>query len=256
MDNKQDRQFFWNVKDFLGKRSDPKPFTNTSPIHDSIKNVMSQTKPVPVPVNEIVNSSTDIKNAAMNLLNAFGKSHTKQLPQDKNRAKNITTNIFNLHEMTRKAVSNMPSPGGVLTRTQENEFTFRPFYETQPENENPGEKPESAPNPGLASDDASLAGTNINTLDYVDMNLNLGAVRRKTTLPGVKANVPDAPFMLQSPKEPSPPSIKTTPVPSIKPAKVDAPQPSSFGADPVKLRSPLRATNNEILYGHSRRAYR
>ena len=97
MDNKQNRQFYWEVKDFLARKQEPasKP---TSSLRSTITEVTATAKPVPVPVNEIVNSSKNTKNDVSRFLSAFESLKTKQMPSDPTRSKNITVNPFNITE--------------------------------------------------------------------------------------------------------------------------------------------------------------
>ena len=97
MDNKQNRQFYWEVKDFLARKQEPasKP---TSSLRSTITEVTATAKPVPVPVNEIVNSSKNTKNDVSRFLSAFESLKTKQMPSDPTRSKNITVNPFNVTE--------------------------------------------------------------------------------------------------------------------------------------------------------------
>lgn len=96
MDNKQDRQFYWQVKDFLGKKHEhvAKP---PSSLKSTIREVTSKASPVPAPINEIVNSSASIKDQTMKILSSYQNSVNNQKPINDKSSKNITTNIFKLN---------------------------------------------------------------------------------------------------------------------------------------------------------------
>ena len=270
MDNKQNRQFFWNVKDFLTKSHNPVPVAPRSSVRDTINKVVSIAPPVPVPVNEIVNSSSDTKNSVSRFLSAFGSAKNKQMPQDKTRAKNITTNPFNLQEAfgnnfsrpgQTSSFNRLPQPAGVLTREKDDVFTLRTFSFGDPETKDQNFSYESnALDPTSLppeEDQTAVVPKRPNALNYVDMNLYGGMIERKanTAIPGSQpaSTTPAPPPLLARPDD----APKMTPSPIGDDMK-KAPKPSSFSkkSEPSKLRSPMKASTNEILYGHSVRAYK
>lgn len=270
MDNKQDRQFFWNVKDFLTKSHNPVPNSPKSSVRNTINNVVSIAQPVPVPVNEIVNSSSDTKNSVTRFLSAFGSAKAKQMPQDKTRAKNIITNPFNLQEAfgnnlygasVNRSPDRLPPPAGVLAREKDNTFTFRSLQQPTPgaNPDDPMYKQNVQEFEGMNTqeDDTWMFPKAPNALNYVDMNLMGGMTVKKnnTAIPGSQP----------ASTTPAPPPLLARPdaSPKITPSQIggdmkDAPKPSSFSkkSEPSRLRSPMKASTNEILYGHSVRAYK
>ena len=270
MDNKQNRQFFWNVKDFLTKSHNPAPVAPRSSVRDTINKVVSIAPPVPVPVNEIVNSSSDTKNSVTRFLSAFGSAKNKQMPQDKTRAKNITTNPFNLQEAfgnnlygasVNRSLDRLPPPAGVLAREKDDTFTFRSLQQSTPDAnlEDPMYKQNVQEFEGMnqQEDDTWMFPKASNALNYVDMNLMGGMTVKKknTAIPGSQpaSTTPAPPPLLARPDD----APKMTPSPIGDDMK-KAPKPSSFSkkSEPSKLRSPMKASTNEILYGHSVRAYK
>ncbi len=93
MDNKQDRQFYWKVKDFLNKKPEMTP-TKRNSLSETITSITSLAKPVPVPVNEIVNSASDLKNQTTNILSSYQNKIKSQQPKSVNSSNHITANIF------------------------------------------------------------------------------------------------------------------------------------------------------------------
>ena len=242
MDNKQDRQFFWNVKDFLAKSPQPTPFKPVSAFKDTATKVMTSTPNVAVPVNEIINSSSKTKTMASDLLNAFNNIHSKEVSSNPAHAKNVTTNLFNLHEMNGGSISKLPQPAGVLTKDQ-TKYEWTPFEEIS-EEEVDTEKMDT----GVIN----LAGKDPSKLNYVDLNLNLGPMNNNTIIPGTKP-VGTAPSSSASSSAPKAPSITANPIPE---AGVKAPNPDSFKTQTVRMNVRPQNKSNEILYGRSVKAYR
>ena len=102
--NKNNRQQYWEVKDFLTKK--PLNESSNKPnLKKSIVEILSATKPVGQNnLNEInkkiINSSNDVKNKTTNLLNSYTDQIKKQTPNSKGSAKNIVSNLFNVNEAT------------------------------------------------------------------------------------------------------------------------------------------------------------
>jgi hypothetical protein len=289
MDNKQNRQFFWNVKDFLSKNNEVKPFVPKSNIKNTINKVVSATQPVPVPVKEIVNSSQDTKNSVTRFLSAFGSAKAKQLPSDPTRAKNITANPFSLQESLRnnssypnadRRVSRIDQPGGVLSRDSKDNFYYRSLI---PPPGTDGERPLYLDNVGAFANPEgerpSLLPPTVAGVNYVQQNLGAGlnSAMSRTAIPGTKAptsptsSTPSgssAPPMTPSPiggtgdefrTYMEPPDGMTGPDTSTSPTGTNDYVSGSnldAGRDKARLRNPRRATSNEILYGHSVRAYK
>ena len=101
MDNKNNRQFFWQVKDFMSKTpsSTPKPKQNS--LVNTVTNVINSSANTTKPnIHEakygIVNSSRNTKQAVSNVLDTVKNSMDKQAPSCKAYTKNIISNPFNL----------------------------------------------------------------------------------------------------------------------------------------------------------------
>lgn len=98
MDNKQDRQFFWNVKDFLNKKPEA-PAKKMNPLKEVINQVTNSPQNVSKPIYEvtrdsIVNSSAELKNKVTGVLSSFQKTVNGQKPASDKHSQHITANIF------------------------------------------------------------------------------------------------------------------------------------------------------------------
>lgn len=108
MDNKNNRQYFWEVKQFFNKpqlNEAKKPTING--ILDTVKGVLNSNFNVREPnsfaIREgIRNSSSQIKNMTSDLLNQYGSKRSSEMPNNASQTKNITSNLFNVNE------ANMP----------------------------------------------------------------------------------------------------------------------------------------------------
>jgi len=123
MDNKQDRQFLWNVKDFLTKSPILKSEPKRNSLKDTIRNVTALAQPVAVPVNEIVNQSNSLKNQVTSLLNAHQSNINKQKPNSIKSSNHISANIFNLTEAKDKE--------------KKTDYTLNAFLDTETRYRNP-----------------------------------------------------------------------------------------------------------------------
>ena len=92
MDNKQDRNFYWEVKDFMGK-----PHTSNVPVQkpndmvSSIKNILEQNKLYkPSSFNPDINSASAIRQA----ISSIERNNQKGTPENIQHTKNITSNPF------------------------------------------------------------------------------------------------------------------------------------------------------------------
>jgi len=100
MDNKQDRQFYWQVKDFLQKTPEV-PAKKSSPLKNTIRSVINSSQNTNLPLNEIankqiINGSENVKNQVANVLSAQQNKINSQKPKSIAHAKTITTNIFKM----------------------------------------------------------------------------------------------------------------------------------------------------------------
>jgi hypothetical protein len=101
MDNTNNKQFFWHVKDFLGKKHQPNPNPKPSSLVSAVKQVVNfKQNNVGPNIYEardgIVNSSRQTKAAVSNVLNTFDSAMQKQKSSCKAYSNNITGNLFNL----------------------------------------------------------------------------------------------------------------------------------------------------------------
>jgi uncharacterized protein YoxC len=95
MDNKQDRQFYWEVKDFMQKKTNPvTPAPNK--LQNTIKEVTSNIPSVSAPVNDMVNSSSQLKNSVNETIQKYQNSLNRQKPQSFKTSANINLNPFRI----------------------------------------------------------------------------------------------------------------------------------------------------------------
>ena len=92
MDNKQDRNFYWEVKDFMGKPQEiHKPVKTPNDMVSSIKNILEQNKLYkPSSFNPNINSASTIRQA----INAIERNNQNGTPENIQHTKNITSNPF------------------------------------------------------------------------------------------------------------------------------------------------------------------
>jgi hypothetical protein len=95
MDNKQDRQFLWKVKDFLNKSPEVQgPKSNS--LREAIGQITSLAQPVAVPRNEITQSSSGLKDKVNEVLSGYQNVINRQKPNSIKTSNNITANIFKI----------------------------------------------------------------------------------------------------------------------------------------------------------------
>lgn len=92
MDNKQDRNFYWEVKDFMGKpRTSDVPAQKPNDMVSSIKNILEQNKLYkPSSFNPNINSEPAIRQA----ISAIEQNNQKGTPENIQHTKNIASNPF------------------------------------------------------------------------------------------------------------------------------------------------------------------
>jgi len=100
MDNKQNRQFYWEVKEFL-ERKQPVQKAPQSSLNGVVRNIMEShvntVEPNYYETKEaIVNSSRNMQQAVSNVLNNYSYKMILQNPLHKGQASNITSNLFNI----------------------------------------------------------------------------------------------------------------------------------------------------------------
>jgi hypothetical protein len=85
MDNRKDRQFYWEVKDFFNKKPDVNVKPKTEPLVNAVKNILETSKPKPAPkvsynanmtsaVEKAINTSQQIRKAGTPEIAAFTKN--------------------------------------------------------------------------------------------------------------------------------------------------------------------------------------
>jgi hypothetical protein len=104
MDNNKDRKFYWEVKDFMSKKHEPKTSTPSSSLKDSIKTVLEQNNSY---VQKTFNKHSEAVNAGSNFI---GKSSEAQIGYNTNcpaYTKNKDVNDFNVN----KSIMEQVAPG-------------------------------------------------------------------------------------------------------------------------------------------------
>ena len=103
MDNNNNKQFFWQVKDFLGKKQEPNTNSKPSSLASTVKDVMAFGGNANRPnIHEarhgIVNSSRHTKQSVSNVLNAHDQKMQAEKASCKAYTNNITSNLFNVNK--------------------------------------------------------------------------------------------------------------------------------------------------------------
>jgi hypothetical protein len=138
MDNKQDRLFYWEVKDFLTKTKNPdiNSVKRASTLKEDITKVMSLNSPFYVDKDLVQpRISDDIRNSVLPLIALNESSIQKATPRNVGSSPNITSNLFNLTEAPAQSFGSLgggASSGGSVRRRPEDE---RPAWKDRsPEN--------------------------------------------------------------------------------------------------------------------------
>jgi hypothetical protein len=139
MDNKQDRLFYWEVKDFLTKTKNPdiNSVKRASTLKEDITKIMSLNSPFYVDKDLVQpRISNDIKNSVLPLIALNESSIKKGTPRNVGSSPNITSNLFNLTEAQAQSFGSLgggASSGGSVRRRPEDE---RPSWrDRDPRNE-------------------------------------------------------------------------------------------------------------------------
>ena len=136
MDNKQDRLFYWEVKDFLTKTKNPdiNSVKRASTLKEDITKIMSLNSPFYVDKDLVQpRISNDIKNSVLPLIALNESSIKKGTPRNVGSSPNITSNLFNLTEAPAGSFGGGASSGGSVRRRPDDE---RPSWrDRSPENE-------------------------------------------------------------------------------------------------------------------------
>jgi len=101
MDNKQDRLFYWEVKDFLTKTKNPdiNSVKRASTLKEDIKKIMSLNSPFYVDKDLVQpRISDEIRNSVLPLISLNESSIKSATPRNVGSSPNITSNLFNLRE--------------------------------------------------------------------------------------------------------------------------------------------------------------
>jgi hypothetical protein len=99
MDNKQDRQLYWEVKDFMQKNHTPIPPKQSS-LKDSISSILQEGKPFKV---SNFSSSTPLMSPANNILGQHSKMINGNAPSCVAYTKNGISNPFTLKEASQSS---------------------------------------------------------------------------------------------------------------------------------------------------------
>ena len=181
MDNKQNRQFYWEVKDFFAGKAlneSRKPVNKPNLLKD-IKGVMNVTKPISEMEKRQAllgysKMSGEVKDKTSNLLNSYSNRMNAEKPFSKGNAANYTTNIFNLNE---QLMSSTMGPGSSTLSKKRGQFEL----ETSPIN------------PDETSSTINTATSSQSPLDFGSsfrsLNLNFGQMPRTNVVQGVKTTV-------------------------------------------------------------------
>jgi hypothetical protein len=92
MDNKNNKQFYWEVKNFMGRAKTPAlPPVDPKSLKSSVKSVLEQNKPYPFAVNNFVQNS-NIVNTVSQSIYTERQNYNSQLPKEIKSNKNILNN--------------------------------------------------------------------------------------------------------------------------------------------------------------------
>jgi hypothetical protein len=95
MDNKNNRQFYWEVKDFINNNTPKTPEVKKPSLKDAISNVLSENKIYKT--NSFV-KDTDSNEIVSSFLQSLSATEKKNIPSIALHSKNSTLNPFNLTE--------------------------------------------------------------------------------------------------------------------------------------------------------------
>jgi hypothetical protein len=106
MDNKQNREFYWEVKDFLGKKTQLNESVSKKPdsLKDSIKKMLVQENPLHTPISNrdmaksMQQMSSKTINEAIRAINSYQKAVDQETPECKAFTRNLTDNPFSLEK--------------------------------------------------------------------------------------------------------------------------------------------------------------
>jgi hypothetical protein len=199
MDNKQNRQFYWEVKDFFAGKAlnESKKSVSKPNILRDIKNVMNSVKPLSETEKREAfrgysQISNEVKNKTSQMLNAYNEKINVEKPFSKGNAANYTTNLFNLNEQL--AASTMGSGNNLgsstLSRTKNKKDIQLTTSTINP----------TATSSALTSETSMQSPMDISS-SFRSLNLNFGQMPRTNVVQGIKTTIstPDEPLSQNSP---------------------------------------------------------
>ena len=137
MDNKQDKLFYWEVKDFLSKTKNPdiNSVKRTSSLKEDITKIMSLNSPFYVDKDLVQpRISADIRNSVLPLISLNENSIQRGTPRNVGSSPNITSNLFNLREAS--SFGSMGGGSSSSSSTRRRPDDERPSWrDRSPENE-------------------------------------------------------------------------------------------------------------------------
>lgn len=245
--NNNNKQFFWEVKEFFNKKPILEQKNEKKDILKTIKEVVSSNMNSQVfdtksAKQNIINSSKDIKTTTNYLLNNYNSISAKQTPNSIGKAPNKVSNLFNLYEMMGP---NTPSSTGNVGRPR-NMQANPDSASAEMVNVNP---PPSSVSGYISRTRPIVAGTNASTEDQTQSPLTQDQKDLKQTV-----DASGNPITAVDPSANSAEESKEEKLERQKNSLLDAA--SRGGPGFGKVRDPMRASSNEILYGHSVKAYR
>ena len=137
MDNKQDKLFYWEVKDFLSKTKNPdiNSVKRASSLKEDITKIMSLNSPFYVDKDLVQpRISADIRNSVLPLISLNENSIQRGTPRNVGSSPNITSNLFNLREAS--SFGSMGGGSSSSSSTRRRPDDERPSWrDRSPENE-------------------------------------------------------------------------------------------------------------------------
>ena len=137
MDNKQDKLFYWEVKDFLSKTKNPdiNSVKRASSLKEDITKIMSLNSPFYVDKDLVQpRISADIRNSVLPLIALNENSIQRGTPRNVGSSPNITSNLFNLREAS--SFGSMGGGSSSSSSTRRRPDDERPSWrDRSPENE-------------------------------------------------------------------------------------------------------------------------
>lgn len=112
MDNNKDRQFYWEVKDFMNKKANPQPSNPSKPkITDAVKNVLEQNNPY---IQKSFNNKSEYIPHVQKTISIVSETEKGYEQNCKALTKNKDVNAFQTTKTLNEALVNVPGQGFVL----------------------------------------------------------------------------------------------------------------------------------------------